>query len=156
MLLKDAFGWLGSAKEFEDIFGRQVCIDATQLFCAPTADLVCAWKKPANISDKVPSHGDIDPMRLLTPAQRRRANQHIQSSKFGPNIFADLMHETSHCTAGPFTPPLLRNSILYSSRLNRPAVAAEHLVIQGILAYEFLCCRPDDDRGWLDLLRIRD
>lgn len=156
MVLRSAYEWTGSASEYESIFERQVDIKASEPFCAPEEELNHTWMEAARRSSKIPSDGsDIDPMKLLTPAQRRRAQDYKDTWKFGDDIYADVLQETSFCSAGPFIPPLLKNTVLYSTALGRPALAKEHLVMQGIPAFDFLAtCSPDN--AWPSLLEKQD
>ena len=83
-------------------------------------------------------------MSLLTPAQRRRA-QEFTAATTG-SFVADINNEQGKTLAGPFIPPLMHASVVYSSALGRAATAAEHLVMQGIPAFAFLCL--ESHRVW--------
>lgn len=106
LIRKDAFQWLGNEAEFQEIFAKQVSVSATELFCAPPEEIASAWHHAALAASKVPSDGStIDPMTLLTPAQRRRAQEQRDSSTYGTNIFFDALQEPRYCSAGPFSRP---------------------------------------------------
>ena len=138
MLLREKFEWLGSPDEFEGLFARQVVMDASEFFCAGQEELESIWKESAGTKMKLRRDGSApDPMSLVSPAQRRRSQEYIANAKYGPNLYADIQQEMEFCSAGPYIPPLLRGSLLFSSKLGRCAIGREHLVMQGIAAFDF-------------------
>ena len=156
MLLRSSFEWLGCQAEFDELYSRQVMLKGDVFFCAPQEDLDKEWMAAASAANKIPSEGHVcDPLRLLTPAQRRRCQEHadVGAQKYGDDLLADVMQETTWSSAGPFAPPLLQNSILFSKKQGRTAIPREHLVMQGIPAFDFLC--EDGDSLWPSLTERR-
>ncbi|CAK0878636.1 unnamed protein product, partial [Prorocentrum cordatum] len=157
MLRKDVFEWLGSPEEFELLYSKKVVMKSEDLFCAPDAQQQAEWSEIAKQKSKVPmdESSRYDSLKLLTPSQSRRANEQVSDAErqYGPGVVADINQELGFSCPGPFVPPLLHGSIMYHSGLQRTAMAAEHLVMQGIPAFPFLCDdRPDCN--WPDLLKM--
>ena len=153
MLRAGVFEFLGSQSELDALLGRHVVMRAEEFFCAPEEELQAEWQAQALRASKVPKHpANIDPMTLVTPAQRRRAKEYCALAAY-PTVVGDVMQEVDHCSAGPFVCPLLHASILFSSSLGRPALPKEHLVMQGIPAYPFLCAGEPDCK-WPQLLTM--
>ena len=139
LLLRAVFEWVGSPEEFEMIYSKRVVSSAEVLFCAPNSEVVDDLQRRAQQLRKVPLDGSTPgATTLLTPAQRRRMDEHLLSNRYD-SIVADINNEPKFSVAGPFVPPLMHASVLYSSRLGRTALPREHLVMQGIAAYDFLC-----------------
>ena len=147
LVRRDAYAWQGSSDEFEAIFAKKVAAPASVYFCTPSEEIEAQVMETASVKGKVPQDGSRPkPVDLLTPPQKRRvAVANSQSHELNQHIFADVGQEPDRTVSGPFLPPVLCGSAIYSTEQGRLATSMELAAVQGIPLFRFLDAGGDEE-----------
>lgn len=129
----------GSQEGFMQFFAQLPQIDPHALWIAPDADVHRAFMERAEAKCLVPRPGAAaDYATLLTPSEKRRiADAKAISPLPDPTrMFIDINTSAKHGpTPGLFIPTLLTHSKIWSEFLQRPCLAKEKLLFQGVPAF---------------------
>ena len=138
--LIDSTVFIGHIRSFLNLFCRQLNIVGSSLLVAPASEVSVELDRMKRESASLTANefADCIPGSMRSRIQDHRSREPAAAAE---DIIFDMQQNAGWSSSGWTFPCMTKNNVFWSTALDRPILAKEHLFAQGHACFRF-CSRP--------------